>query len=833
MRLKLYTLLFAFLLPLAIPAQVTGLAGWDIYLDPGHSRDENMGIYNYSEARKNLRVALNLRSILLTKTDIDTVWSSRYNDQVQVSLSQRTDQANALGASWYHSIHSNAGSPSANNTLLLWGQYYNGLEKVPNGGKAMSSHMIDLLTRTMRIPTIGSWGDCSFYGTCSPSFFGPYLHVNRNSNMPSELSESGFHTNPEQNTLNMNAEWKRMEAYSFFWSILEFHNIPRPPVGIAAGIIFDLERNRPLNGAHISVNGQEYTTDTYESLFYQYTSDPELLHNGYYFFEDLPVDTTLEIIVSAEGFHSDTAYVAISDTFITFHDVDLVDARPPKILSSVPEPNAVDISVLDDIKIDFSRRMNTAAVAAAISFDPPVNFSTSWLNSNRNLTIKPDTLEFETTYTLTIDSSATDLFAHLLDGNGDGIAGDHFVLIFTTEEADISPPQVAASYPAPGATEVENPLVINFEFDELIMESSISSNSIILEKAGGGGVAGTVKHYEVNEKSLLSFFPGDLLDPDTEYLAKIQPGLKDVFGNELQNELVYNFTTGGFSYSISSIDNFEGGLLSNWLAPQQSGSTTGIISTQTSMQNNSQTVNLLTGSTRSMRLNYAWDTNASSWLIREYLSGGPPREVLFNTSYLLQMYVFGDGSGNRIRFAIDDNVPTGGSNDHEVSLWVTLDWVGWKLVTWDLANDPVGSWIGNGVLNGTLRFDSIQLTYVPGAATSGTVYIDDLRLAVQVPVGIDEDETVSVLPEKYALYQNYPNPFNPSTTIAFDLPESGAVKLTVYDVLGREVKTLLNGRRSAGRYEVRFDASDLASGVYLYRLEAGRHFLTRRMLLVK
>ena len=123
MRLKLYTLLFAFLLPLALPAQVTGLAGWDIYLDPGHSRDENMGIYNYSEARKNLRVALNLRSILLTKTDIDTVWSSRYNDQVQVSLSQRTDQANALGASWYHSIHSNAGSPSANNTLLLWGQY--------------------------------------------------------------------------------------------------------------------------------------------------------------------------------------------------------------------------------------------------------------------------------------------------------------------------------------------------------------------------------------------------------------------------------------------------------------------------------------------------------------------------------------------------------------------------------------------------------------------------------------------------------------------------------------------------------------------------------------
>ncbi|MCB0293486.1 MAG: T9SS type A sorting domain-containing protein, partial [Calditrichaeota bacterium] len=68
---------------------------------------------------------------------------------------------------------------------------------------------------------------------------------------------------------------------------------------------------------------------------------------------------------------------------------------------------------------------------------------------------------------------------------------------------------------------------------------------------------------------------------------------------------------------------------------------------------------------------------------------------------------------------------------------------------------------------------------------------------------------------------------------AFDLPESGKVKLTVFDVLGREVKTLLNGRRNAGSYEVSFDASDLASGVYIYRLSTQQRALARRMLLVK
>jgi N-acetylmuramoyl-L-alanine amidase len=290
----LYILFFISLIilfPSHSTAQVTELSGLNIFIDPGHSQHENVGIYGYSEAEKNLGVALHLRDLLLSKTDIDTVYMSRTDDQEVVSLTQRTDYANTVGAAWYHSIHSDAGSPSANSTLLLYGGWReNGqtIEKIPNGGKKMSNIIVDILSRGMRIPTRGNYADRTFYEGFpdNTSRFVPYLHVNRESDMPSELSEAGYHTNPTQNQRNMNEKWKRLEAYTFFWSFLKFFDINRPFVGITTGIISDIESGQPINGAVVSLNGQIDTTDTYESLFNLYSSNPNQLHNGFYFFED-------------------------------------------------------------------------------------------------------------------------------------------------------------------------------------------------------------------------------------------------------------------------------------------------------------------------------------------------------------------------------------------------------------------------------------------------------------------------------------------------------------------------------------------------------------------
>jgi len=91
----------------------------------------------------------------------------------------------------------------------------------------------------------------------------------------------------------------------------------------------------------------------------------------------------------------------------------------------------------------------------------------------------------------------------------------------------------------------------------------------------------------------------------------------------------------------------------------------------------------------------------------------------------------------------------------------------------------------------------------------------------------------SELPQTVALHAGYPNPFNPATTLAFDLPAAAEVRLDVFDVLGRRVATLADGVLPAGTHEVVFEAGDLPSGLYLYRLRTGGRVLSRTMLLVK
>jgi len=126
--------------------------------------------------------------------------------------------------------------------------------------------------------------------------------------------------------------------------------------------------------------------------------------------------------------------------------------------------------------------------------------------------------------------------------------------------------------------------------------------------------------------------------------------------------------------------------------------------------------------------------------------------------------------------------------------------------------------------------------------TNGYVYMRPtvtviLRGSFQVVV----DTTVSnvspsgaaTLPTRFALDQNYPNPFNPTTTFSFDLPGSSHATLAVFDILGREVARVVNETLPAGSYARTFDASRLASGMYIYRLTAGKYSETKRMMLLK
>jgi hypothetical protein len=112
-------------------------------------------------------------------------------------------------------------------------------------------------------------------------------------------------------------------------------------------------------------------------------------------------------------------------------------------------------------------------------------------------------------------------------------------------------------------------------------------------------------------------------------------------------------------------------------------------------------------------------------------------------------------------------------------------------------------------------------------------YIEGTDAIVTVGCGSAKSAVAVGVPITWGVEQNYPNPFNPSTTIRFELPEASLVRLSVFDILGREVSVLVNERREAGVHEVTFNASGLSSGIYYYRIQAGNWVTTKSLMVLK
>ena len=118
------------------------------------------------------------------------------------------------------------------------------------------------------------------------------------------------------------------------------------------------------------------------------------------------------------------------------------------------------------------------------------------------------------------------------------------------------------------------------------------------------------------------------------------------------------------------------------------------------------------------------------------------------------------------------------------------------------------------------------------AANNLKSYADSIFRSLAIPA-TNVDNSEKGIPQEFALMQNYPNPFNPSTTIEYQITEYGLVSIKIFDVLGKEVRTLVNEEKSPGIYKVSFDASNLASGIYLYQLQTSGYISSKKMLLVR
>jgi N-acetylmuramoyl-L-alanine amidase len=789
------------------------LSGLKICLDPGHGAYPSIKPF---ETIINLKVGFYLVDYL-ESANVDTAIITRTDNAQNPSLSQREFIANSNNVDWFNSIHHNAFDGTANYSLVLYEELYSGDPEWPEA-VTMSQIMGEDLFNSMRTTTWYARGDRSFLGF--------NLGVLNDLQMPGELTEGSFfdHT-PEKNRLR-NDDYLKMEARALFTSFLDYFDADPLTSGHLSGIVSDEESGDPIDGVTCTLwpDSLEYVTDDSS--------------NGLYLFDDLDPDTYW-VTVNKEGYNQWTDTVVVHANSFDRLDFELVNEIPPTVMATVPDTGDTGIFVFENIRVTFTRSMDQPTVESAFQITPSTAGVFSWGGSGKQVTFDPDDYLLPSTdYEVTVSDSARDVYGHYLDGDGDGQEGGDYTFGFRTTRLDTTGPQVVATFPAAGDENVMVDAVISVEFDELLDESTIIPQNVVLKDASGIPVPRSYGYQELGTQGVIFIYPADQLNPGETYTVTINTWLRDLFFNELEETYQWSFTTTTDIYQYTTIDDFEDGVVP-WWDPEGSGSTSGTDPDSTTFQTDTTVVNPATGSTASGRLNYLWNTGSAGWLIRVYFPPPYSDAVHFDTTFTLQMYLYGDGSNNKFRFCVDDGGPAGGVDNHEVSEWVTIDWVGWRRVEWDLGSDPVGSWLGNQLLEGTMRVDSFQMTYNDSGGTAkGIIYVDDLQLSRPV-TGVEEETiVVHTAPRDFQLFQNYPNPFNPETTISYRLTRPGEVVLRIFNVRGQLVRTLVHETQPAGQYSLRWDSRDddgqaVASGVYLCHLQVGRRTQHRKMTLMR
>jgi N-acetylmuramoyl-L-alanine amidase len=733
-RILLLTVLLELIL--ALPAWTADLSGLKFCLDPGH------GNYPYEkpfECVINLQVAFFLKDYL-ESANADTVILTRYNNSDNPTLSEREQIANSNNVDWFNSIHHNAFNGVANYTLVLY-------EELPGTGGDPQWPEAVVMSEIMAEDIYYALYTTAWYARGDYSFLGFNLGVLNDLNMPGELTEGSFFDHPPETDRLRNDEYLKMEARALHTSFLDYFGADPLTTGTLSGAVTDDETGDPVNGVTCTLwpDSLVYTTDDSS--------------NGLYIFDDL-TPGSYTVTVEKASYLPDTNGVTVSaNSFPRLH-FQVVNETPPVVLSTTPADGDTGVYVYEDMVVTFSRQMNQPSTQAAFSIVPSEAGSFSWDPQGQQMTFDPSSyLDHSTIYQVTIAGTATDTYGHPLDGDGNGIGGDSYVFDFKTARSDTVPPQVVSTEPAAYQEGVETDVIIVVEFDEFLDPSSVNTSSVLLDDSGKASVTRTVEYVELDNQGCVLIYVTGYLDPSETYTATLTTGIRDPFLNNLESDHQWSFSTRDRAYSLTSIDNFDDGVLP-WWDPEGSGSTTGTVPESTSFSTEYSVVNPITGSSASGELDYLWDTGAGSWLIREYFPSDP---LHFDTSYTLEVYLYGDGLGNKFRFCVDDNLPATGASYHEVSQWLTVDWKGWRLVKWDLGSDPVGSWLGNGILEGDMRVDSFQMTYNSTEGNpSGTIYLDDLRVAqlgadLTPPEAIDD---LAVFKAGDDLYLSWTEPYD-------------------------------------------------------------------------
>ncbi len=495
---------------------------------------------------------------------------------------------------------------------------------------------------------------------------------------------------------------------------------------------------------------------------------------------------------------------------------DDIPSLAPVVTATTPDENG-SIAVSDAIAFTFSKTMDESSLAGAFQISPSAATSFIWSAEGKILTVSfPGNLSYDTDYTVTLGSNLTDVNGKALDGDGDGVPGEDFVLNFMTSPQDSRGPEIKSSTVADMATGVDIGSVFSFAFDELILGSSLTASSISFETSTGQSVSFKYSVYQIDgTRTVVSVQPDDVLDYSKDYLLTFDGSISDILGNTIGSDIVWHFRTSTWGYSSEKIiDEFSA--VTSWKAPTYSGSTVGVISASCTFSLNTDYALPAAAAKNSSALAFEWNPDVTSHLIREYLDpASTPGLVTFDTTYVLQVYIYGDSSNTKFRFCIDEN-DGAAYTDHEVSTWYTINWYGWKLVEWKMSDaSSIGSWISaNNTLAGPYyRTDSYQLSMDSQSDVSGILYFDRYRAVKKTnhSTGIEnvtfDDDIISCRP----------NPSSGQSNLVLKITEDDKYTVNVYNLGGQLIDVLLSEDLPVGEYCYPF-GERYKSGVYIIEI---------------
>lgn len=470
----------------------------------------------------------------------------------------------------------------------------------------------------------------------------------------------------------------------------------------------------------------------------------------------------------------------------------------PVVISYSPD---IEDSVYTTSKIDitFSHPMERESLSHAVKLIPEVSGTLSWSNSNRTVTFEPGSvLSGATKYTVTIDTSARNTFGKNLS--------EPFTFDFITKDRERL--IVERAYPMDKQTDISTTVQFRVWFDYKIYRVGLLRHFALYDSNSEQVSVANVAVRDIDDRSFLSFEPKYPLNFNQEYHLFLYDGLRDIRGHPLEDTLQITFHTsvekpiGG-----TTLDDFPN--CDQWVLLNNEEGSSNVDMSNTRFV--STTERKISG-TAAGKLTYAFDEDEGVLVVSnlQVMTIDPGETDNFG------IWVFGDLSGNLIEFHF------GITESEVISIVVdSLHFTGWKLVKANITN--IGS-------SDILDFSGIAIRKTSDGQAEGVIFFDQLQKNIVTPVW-DHDEHIVI--KDFRLHQNYPNPFNPSTYIRYDIPRESHVRLTVYNMLGQQVATLVDEEHTPGTYEKIFEASYLPTGLYMYRLQAGDFVKTRSFLFLK